>query len=94
MEPQIIRQGHCTHIVIDDQSPQAIALMEAIFAADQLVRKECVTTEEIQKAYDAVNRAEKNWCKAHGFEHDSLMLMALVRLAGNLYRAGARHATA
>ena len=59
MKPQIIRNGHALHIVIDDQSPEAVALVEAILAADQAVRKEGVTEADVKSAYDAIAIAEQ-----------------------------------
>jgi hypothetical protein len=94
MKPQIIPNGHCTHLVIDDQSPEAIALVEAIFAADQLVRKEVVTSKEVSRAHDMIAKLEAHWCRAHGMKHDRVILMALARLTEKLHRHEARHATA
>ena len=90
----IVANGHCLHLVIDDQSPEAIALVEAIFAADQAVRAEAVTSDQIAAAYDAIARAEAEWCKVHKFRHDRTLMMALARLSDNLHRHEARHATA
>jgi hypothetical protein len=90
----IVANGHTLHLVIEDQSPEAIALVEAIFAADQAVRTEAVTSDKVAAAYDAIAAAEAAWCKAHGFRHDIALMMALARLSDNLHRAEARHATA
>jgi hypothetical protein len=94
MKPQIIRQGHCLHLVIDDQSSESIALVEAIFAADQLVRKEDVTSDEVSRAHDMIAKLEAHWCRAHDFKHDRVILMALARLTEKLHLTEARHATA
>ena len=91
---RIVQQGYCLHIVVGNQSPEAIALMEAILDADQAVRKEGVTEADVKAAYDAIAEAERLWCAAHGFKHDRALMMALARLIDNLHRSEARHATA
>jgi hypothetical protein len=90
----IVANGHTLHLVIEDQSPEAIALAKAIFAADQLVRKPDVTSEEVGKVYDTIASLEAHWCHAHGMKHDRVILMALARLTEKLHRHEARHATA
>ena len=91
---RIVQQGYCLHLVIEDASPEAVALVEAILAADQAVRKEGVTEADVKSAYDAIANAERAWCLAHGFKGDMALMMALARLIDNLHRSEARHATA
>ena len=94
MEPRIVSNGYRDDLIVSDQSSESIALVMAIFAADQAVRAEAVTSDQIAAAYDAIARAEAEWCKVHKFRHDRTLMMALARLSDNLHRAEARHATA
>ena len=91
---RIVQSGYATHLIIDNQSPEAVALVEAILDADQAVRKEGVTEAEISNAYAAIANAERAWCLAHGFKGDMALMMALARLTDNLNRHEARHASA
>ena len=91
---RIVQNGYATHFVIDNQSPEAVALVEAILDADQAVRREGVTETDISAAYDAIANAERAWCLAHGFKGDMALMMALARLIDNLHRTEARHASA
>ena len=91
---RIVQNGHCFHLVIDNQSPEAIALVEAILDADRAVRREGVTEADIRSAYDAIATEEARWCRAHKFRHDRTLMMALARLIDNLHRTEARHASA
>lgn len=91
---RIVQNGYCLHVVVEDASPEAAALIEAILDADQAVRKEGVTEADVKAAYDAIAEAERLWCAAHGFKHDRALMMALARLIDNLHRSEARHATA
>ena len=91
---RIVQNGYAVHLVISNQSPEAVALIEAILDADQAVRREGVTEADIQTAYDAIAHAESLWCAAHKFKHDRTVMMALARLTDNLHRHEARHASA
>ena len=91
---RIVQNGHCWHLIIDNQSPEAVALVEAILDADQAVRRDGVTEADIQSAYDAIATEEARWCRAHGFKHDRTLMMALARLTDTLHRHEARHASA
>ena len=91
---RIVQNGHCWHLIIDNQSPEAVALVEAILNADQAVRKEGVTEADIRSAYDAIATEEARWCRAHKFRHDRTLMMALARLTDTLHRHEARHASA
>ena len=91
---RIVQNGHCLHLIIDNQSPEAVALIEAILDADQAVRREGVTEADIRSAYDAIATEEARWCRAHKFRHDRTLMMALARLTDNLHRHEARHASA
>ena len=91
---RIVQQGYCLHLVIEDASPEAVALVEAILAADQAVRKEGVTADEIETAHKVIAMTEASWCAAHKFKHDRVMQMALARLSERLRIVEARHATA
>ena len=91
---RIVQNGHCWHLIIDNQSPEAVALVEAILDADQAVRREGVTEADIRSAYDAIATEEARWCHAHKFKHDRTLMMALARLTDNLHRHEARHASA
>ena len=91
---RIVQQGYCLHLVIEDASPEAVALVEAILAADQAVRKEGLTSGDIAAAYQTIVNAEASWCRAQGFRNDKSLMMALARLMDNLARSEARHATA
>ena len=91
---RIVQNGYATHLVIDNQSPEAVALVEAILDADQAVRREGVTEADIRSAYDAIATEEARWCRAHKFKHDRTLMMALARLTDNLHRHEARHASA
>ena len=91
---RIVQNGYATHLIINNQSPEAVALVEAILDADQAVRKEGVTEADIRAVYDAIANAERAWCLAHGFKSDMALMMALARLTDNLHRHEARHASA
>ena len=91
---KIVSNGWCLHLIIDNQSPEAVALVEAILDADQAVRREGVTETDISAAYNAIANAERAWCLAHGFKHDRTLMMALSGLIDNLNRSEARHASA
>lgn len=91
---RIVQSGYATHLIIDNQSPEAVALVEAILDADQAVRKEGVTEADISAVYNAIANAERHWCRAHGMKYDAVLMMALTRLIGTLARSEARHATA
>ena len=91
---RIVQNGYAAHLIIDNQSPEAVALVEAILDADQAVRKEGVTEADISAAYNAIADAERAWCLAHGFKGDMALMMALARLTDNLHRHEARHASA
>ena len=91
---RIVQNGHCCHLIIDNQSPEAVALVEAILDVDQAVRKEGVTCNDISAVYNAIAEAERHWCRAHGMKYDAVLMMALTRLIGTLARSEARHASA
>ena len=91
---RIVQNGYAAHLIIDNQSPEAVALIEAILDADQAVRREGVSEADIQSAYDAIARAESVWCREHKFKHDRTLMMALARLTDTLHRHEARHASA
>ena len=91
---RIVQQGYCLHLVIEDASPEAVALVEAILAADQVMRKEGVTEADVSAAWMAIMDAEKLWCRAHGVKHVRTMHMALAYLSRRLRIVEARHATA
>ena len=93
---RIVQNGHCWHLIIDNQSPEAVALVEAILDADHLVMRpgSAITTAEITAVYEAIARAEASWCRAHNFREDRTLMMALARLTDNLHRHEARHASA
>ena len=91
---RIVPNGHCFHLIIDNQSPEAVALVEAILDADQAVRREGVAAADIDAAYKAIASAEVSWCRAHNFKYDIVMQRAIHRLADNLHRTEARHASA
>ena len=91
---RIVSNGYTDHLVISNQSPEAVALVEAILDADRAVRRENVTRDEAQAAYEAIAKAEAAWCKAHGFKQDRALMMALARLIDGIHRSEARHASA
>ena len=91
---RIVQNGHCFHLIIDNQSPESVALVEAILDADQAVRRDGVTGTDIRAVYDAIANAERAWCLAHGFKSDMALMMALARLTDTLHRHEARHASA
>ena len=91
---RIVQNGHCCHLVISNQSPEAVALIEAILDADQAVRREGVTEADVSAVYAAIADAERAWCFAHGFKGDMALMMALARLTDTLHRHEARHASA
>ena len=91
---RIVQNGYVTHLIIDNQSPEAVALVEAILDADQAVRRDGVTEASISAVYAAIADAERAWCLAHGFKGDMALMMALARLTDNLHRHEARHASA
>ena len=91
---RIVQNGYAAHLLIDNQSPEAVALVEAILDADQAVRRQGVTEADISAVYNAIADAERAWCAAHGLKHDLILMMALARLIDNLKCAEARHASA
>ena len=91
---RIVQNGYVTHLIIDNQSPEAVALVEAILDADQAVRREGVTSAQIQSAIVAIRDAETRWCREHGFKFDHRMRTALADLASRLQHYEARHASA
>ena len=91
---RIVQNGDCLHLVIDNQSMEAVALVEAILDADQAVHREGVTGDEIQSAIAAIGDAEAQWCREHGFKWDRKMRSALADLRDRLHRHEARHASA
>ena len=91
---RIVQNGYATHLIIDNQSPEAVALVEAILDADQVAWKEGVTSAEIEAAHEAIALAEAAWCRAHGFKYDRVLQMALARLSERLRVTEARHASA
>lgn len=63
---KIIRNGLCTHLVIDDQTPASVALAHAMFAADKVLANPNSTPDQIAVAREDWDRAEAAFCRNHG----------------------------
>ena len=63
---KIVHNGHCTHLVIDDQTPASVALAHAMFEADRVMSNLHSTPDQITAAREAWDRAEAAWCEHHG----------------------------
>jgi len=84
---KIVSNGYSTHLVIEDQTPEAVAYAQAIFDADKLFRKQGVTSIEADHAYIAIDAAGKALCKAHGFKNEAWITSALIVFARQLHTA-------
>ena len=90
---RIVSNGYTDHLVISNQSPEAVALVEAILDADQAVRREDASVEDISNCAAAFWAAEAAWSRACVGE-ESTFIGCLIAIKARQITERLRHASA